>query len=67
MVKKKFLKVGDLVKVIFELPSDVEGQNVYLVGDFNDWKPVHAMSVPTSAGIASLNWSWAGIISFAIW
>jgi hypothetical protein len=43
MIKKEYLKASDSVKVIFELPSDVEGQNVYLVGDFNDWKPVHAM------------------------
>jgi 1,4-alpha-glucan branching enzyme len=36
MVKKKFFKTK--CKVTFELPVDVEGgQDVYLVGEFNDW------------------------------
>lgn len=43
MVQKEYSKIGDSVKVVFELPSDVEGKTVYLVGDFNDWKPVQQM------------------------
>jgi 1,4-alpha-glucan branching enzyme len=28
---------GKAVKVTFSLPKDVQGESVYLVGDFNEW------------------------------
>jgi 1,4-alpha-glucan branching enzyme len=28
---------GKAVKVTFSLPKDVQGESVYLVGDFNNW------------------------------
>lgn len=43
MITKEFPTNGGLAKIIFELPPDIQGETVYLVGDFNDWKPVHAM------------------------
>ncbi len=37
MLKKKFLKSKPVCKVSFYLPDAVEGDEAYLVGDFNDW------------------------------
>ena len=37
MLKKQFLKTKDLVKVTFSLPEAVQGETVFLVGDFNNW------------------------------
>lgn len=37
MLKKQFLKTKTGVKVTFSLPSQVQGENVHLVGDFNAW------------------------------
>jgi 1,4-alpha-glucan branching enzyme len=37
MLKKQFLKTKDVVKVTFSLPEAVQGETVYLVGDFNNW------------------------------
>jgi 1,4-alpha-glucan branching enzyme len=37
MLKKKFLKSKPVCKVTFYLPDSIEGDTVYLVGDFNEW------------------------------
>jgi 1,4-alpha-glucan branching enzyme len=37
MLKKQYLKSKPEVKVTFSLPSAVQGETVYLVGDFNEW------------------------------
>lgn len=37
MLKKQFLKTKDSVKVTFSLPEAVQGETVFLVGDFNNW------------------------------
>jgi len=37
MLKKQFLKTKDVCKVTFSLPTQVQGESVYLVGDFNHW------------------------------
>jgi 1,4-alpha-glucan branching enzyme len=37
MLKKQFLKTKDVVKVTFSLPEAVQGETVFLVGDFNNW------------------------------
>ena len=48
MLKKKFLKTK--CKVTFELPETLPGiQEVYLVGDFNDWDR-HAMPMQHKRG-----------------
>jgi 1,4-alpha-glucan branching enzyme len=44
MLKKRRFKKQNVVKVTFQLPADVEGDTVHLVGDFNDWQTSsHAM------------------------
>jgi 1,4-alpha-glucan branching enzyme len=37
MLKKQYLKTKDVCKVTFSLPAAVQGEKVYLVGDFNEW------------------------------
>lgn len=37
MLKKQFLKTKEAVKVTFSLPEAVQGETVFLVGDFNNW------------------------------
>lgn len=37
MLKKQFLKTKPVCKVTFSLPASVQGESVYLVGDFNEW------------------------------
>ena len=37
MLKKQFLKTKGAVKVTFSLPEAVQGETVFLVGDFNNW------------------------------
>lgn len=37
MLKKQYFKTKNTCKVTFSLPAAVQGENVYLVGDFNDW------------------------------
>ncbi|HVU13482.1 MAG TPA: isoamylase early set domain-containing protein [Phototrophicaceae bacterium] len=37
MLKKQFLKTKDVCKVTFSLPEAVQGETVFLVGDFNHW------------------------------
>ncbi len=37
MLKKQFLKTKEVCKVTFSLPEAVQGETVFLVGDFNNW------------------------------
>ncbi len=38
MLKKQTLKTKPVCKVTFSLPSQVQGDTVFLVGDFNGWQ-----------------------------
>jgi 1,4-alpha-glucan branching enzyme len=37
MLKKQYLKTKSVCKVTFYLPEAINGDEVFLVGDFNDW------------------------------
>ncbi|MBE2271001.1 MAG: isoamylase early set domain-containing protein [Anaerolinea sp.] len=37
MLKKQYLKTKNVCKVTFSLPAAVQGETVYIVGDFNNW------------------------------
>jgi 1,4-alpha-glucan branching enzyme len=37
MLDKNYLKTKNVCKVTFSLPAAVQGENVFLVGDFNEW------------------------------
>ncbi len=37
MLKKQYLKTKSVCKVTFSLPAAVQGETVFLVGDFNNW------------------------------
>jgi 1,4-alpha-glucan branching enzyme len=37
MLKKQYFKTKSTAKVTFSLPAAVQGDNVFLVGDFNNW------------------------------
>ena len=43
MLEKKQNTKQDVTKVTFDLPAEVEGETVYLLGEFNDWQTSHAM------------------------
>lgn len=38
-MKKSYAKKGNVCKVTFELPVDVEAQEVAVLGEFNNWTP----------------------------
>jgi 1,4-alpha-glucan branching enzyme len=38
MLKKQTLKTKPVCKVTFSLPAQVQGDTVFLVGDFNGWQ-----------------------------
>lgn len=40
MVKKQFVKTRNVTKVTFEVGSDVAADEVQLIADFTDWRPV---------------------------
>ncbi|MEJ2292071.1 MAG: isoamylase early set domain-containing protein [Deinococcales bacterium] len=40
MVKKQFVKTRNVAKVTFEVDSDVAADEVQLIADFTDWRPV---------------------------
>jgi 1,4-alpha-glucan branching enzyme len=40
MIKKQYLKNRPICKVTFQLPADVQAENVAVVGDFNGWDMV---------------------------
>ena len=37
MLKKQYLKTRPVCKVTFYTPAAIEAEEVYLVGDFNEW------------------------------
>ena len=39
MLKKSYTKTGNICRVTFKLPAEVEAQTAALCGDFNDWDP----------------------------
>lgn len=43
MLEKKQNTKQDVTKVTFDLPAEVEGETVYLLGEFNEWQTSHAM------------------------
>lgn len=43
MLKKEANKEKGVTKVTFTLPAEVEGEVVYVVGDFNEWQKTHPM------------------------
>ncbi len=40
MIKKSHLKSRPVCKLTFELPTDVQADDLHLVADFTDWQPV---------------------------
>lgn len=40
MIKKQFVKTRKVTKLTFELPKDIEFDNVHLLAEFNNWQPV---------------------------
>jgi hypothetical protein len=40
MIKKQFVKSRKVTKVTFQLPAEVEADQVQLLADFTDWSPV---------------------------
>jgi 1,4-alpha-glucan branching enzyme len=40
MITKKFIKKRQQYKVTFELPADIEADEIYLLADFNGWEEV---------------------------
>jgi 1,4-alpha-glucan branching enzyme len=38
MLKKQYLKSKSVCKVTFYTPEDIQAEEVYLVGDFNQWE-----------------------------
>jgi len=54
MIRKQFVNTrnGRVARVTFSLPGSVWADSIYLVGDFNDWKPdVHPMDYMAAAGV----------------
>ena len=43
MLKKKANKKKGVTEVAFVLPAEVEGEVVYVIGDFNEWEKSHPM------------------------
>jgi hypothetical protein len=40
MIKKQFVKTRQVTKLTFELPKDIEFDNIHLLAEFNNWEPV---------------------------
>lgn len=40
MIKKQFVKTRKVTKLTFELPKDIEFDNIHLLAEFNNWQPV---------------------------
>ncbi|MFP4598876.1 MAG: isoamylase early set domain-containing protein [Persicimonas sp.] len=40
MIKKQRLKSRPVCKLTFEIPKDIEADEIELMGDFTDWEPV---------------------------
>ena len=39
LILKEYTKTGRSCRVTFELPTEIEAEQVSLLGDFNDWDP----------------------------
>lgn len=50
MLRKRYLKSGNAVKVAFYTAADLEANNVFLVGDFNDWDETATPMKPLKDG-----------------
>ena len=44
MLRKRRFKKENTVRVTFSLPAGVVRDDAYVLGDFNDWQPSHALS-----------------------
>jgi 1,4-alpha-glucan branching enzyme len=55
MLKKRILEDRGVVRVTFELPADVQGETVHLVGDFTSWKGVPMEKVNNGKWQATLD------------
>lgn len=53
MIKKERLEQSDLVRVTFELPSNMWAERVNLVGEFNDWDTT---ATPMTHSRTHANW-----------
>ena len=38
MLKKNYSKTGNICRVTFRLPAEVESEQAHLCGEFNDWE-----------------------------
>lgn len=53
-MKKNYLKKGNVCKVTFELPADVEAQEVAVLGEFNNWTPeAHLLKKAKKGGFST--------------
>jgi 1,4-alpha-glucan branching enzyme len=53
MIQKEPTKVLDVVRVTFELPSNIWAERVNIVGEFNDWDTT---ATPMSRNRSDANW-----------
>ena len=53
MIQKKPTKVPGVVRVTFELPSNMWAERVNIVGEFNDWDTT---ATPMSRSRSDANW-----------
>lgn len=53
MIRKEPTKSSSIVRVTFELPSNMWAERVNLVGDFNDWDTT---TTPMTRSRSSANW-----------
>jgi 1,4-alpha-glucan branching enzyme len=53
MIKKQTTKVPGIIRVTFELPSNMWAERVNIVGEFNDWDTT---ATPMSRNRSDANW-----------
>jgi 1,4-alpha-glucan branching enzyme len=53
MIKKEPTKVPGIVRVTFELPSNMWAERINIVGEFNDWDTA---ATPMSRNRSDANW-----------
>ena len=39
MISKSYSKTGQVCRVTFRLPAEVEAESISVLGDFNEWEP----------------------------
>ena len=39
MITKSYSKTGQVCRVTFRIPSEIEAETVTVLGDFNEWEP----------------------------